>query len=603
MNGDARPLSPAEKHLPRWTLAQTREQYLAVAWLRWRMLLNSFRRKGSTADIIAIVIALPIFGVLALAVAAVTGYLAYHFTASFELNRISWLLWGTFLLCQFLNINVGQPGTVFDPTQLIRFPLRGRSYIVLKLFFGILSPANVMVAIMSLAIACGITIAEPWLWAYAFVAMAMFTLTNAIFTRMVFAWVDRWLATRRAREIFTATVFTFSLVVQWVNVRFNPAYNHDHSHGQRGHFLTPERYHTLQHAYQQVKPLVNFLPPGLTGDSIIAAAHHHAVLSLGYVAGCGVFAFFFFAVFAMRTKTEFRGEVFSDVANAVAEPRKAIAATAHADVSFGNAAQQLPGRSLFSDHGQGALRLSPVVAAVFSKELLSIRRNTGIFYALIAPVVMVFLFAGKLATRHSANAVYIFPASLAYALVGIVPLAFNSFGLEGPGAQLYFLTPVRLRDVFLAKNLINFLLAYAETAAVLAIVTYLTGLPQLNTLVSSLLWAAGTLLITTTIGNRRSITAPKKIDPGRTSSKQASPASAFLGMGMLLVAAAFGLALMYIARHFDMVAVMPLAMLVYMLAGASLYLAGLRGIERFTMSHRDELFEELCKESSSSVRR
>lgn len=584
--------------IPRWTISQTRAQFAAVAWLRWRIFANSFRRKGSTADLVAILIAAPIFGLIALAVAGVAGYAAYMFTSDYEMNRISWLLWGTFLLCQLLNINIGQPGTSFDPTHLIRFPLRSRNYIILRLFFGILSPANVMVAILSLSIAIGITVAEPWLWAYAFVSMAVFAITNAIFTRMVFAWIDRWLATRRAREVFTALIFTLSLVGQWVNVRFNPAYNHHHA--QHGRFLTQHRFDVLAHMYRQVKPLVNFLPPGLTGDAMIAAARHHTLWFAGYVLGCGIFGFFFFAVFAMRTRTEFRGEVFSDVANGVTVPRKSLSVP-HA--SAVTPSQEVAIRSKFSDHGQGALRLSPVVAAVFSKELLAIRRNTGVFYALIAPIVMVFLFAGRLATRGSANSLYIFPASLAYALVGIVPLAFNSFGLEGPGAQFYFLAPVRLRDVFVAKNLVNFLLAYAETAAVLAIVTYLTGLPTLNILVTSLLWAAGTLMLTTTLGNRRSITAPKKIDPGRTSSKQASPASAFLGMGILLVLAAFGLGILKLARHFDMLAVMPLAMLVFMLASASIYLTSLRTIGSFTLAHRDELFEELCKESSSSVRR
>lgn len=591
---------------PAWTLRQTRAQFGAIAWLRWRMLVNNMRRSGKVGDIIAIAVVAPIFGIIALAVAGAAGVASYEFTRMRDLNRIGWLLWGTFIVCQFLNINVGQPGTLFDPTQLIRFPLRARNYIVLRLFFGIMSPANVMVALMSFAIAVGIAVAEPWLWAYAFGALAMFAVTNAIFTRMVFAWVDRWLSTRRAREVFTGVIFTLSLVGQWVNVKFNPAYNrHSRSHLQRS--LSPEQFATASHVYHQVKPLVNFLPPGLIGNSIIVAASRHPALYVSYVLGCGVFAFFFFAVFAARTRTEFRGEVFSDVANAVAEPVKVAHPVAHpaatSAVMYESAAQTPEAKSLFSASGDGFLKHSPVVGAVFAKELLTIRRNTGVFYALIAPVVMVFLFAGRLAVRSSSNSVYIFPAALAYALVGIVPLSFNSFGLEGPGAQLYFLTPVHLRDVFLAKNLLNFLLAYVETAAVLGIVAYLTGVPNLNVMVTSVLWAAGTLLLSTTIGNRRSISAPKKIDPGRTAGKQASPASAFLGMGILLLSAAMGFGAMALTRHYDLFAIMPMVMLVFVMAAASVYLTSLRTISRFTLAHREELFEELCKEASSSVRR
>ncbi len=108
--------------LSRWTLRQTCAQFAAIAWLRWRMLVNNMRRSGRVGDIVAIVIVTPIFALIALALAGAVGFGGYEFTAHRDLNRITWLLWGTFLICQFLNINVGQPGTLFDPTQLIRFP-------------------------------------------------------------------------------------------------------------------------------------------------------------------------------------------------------------------------------------------------------------------------------------------------------------------------------------------------------------------------------------------------------------------------------------------------------------------------------------------------
>ena len=60
---------------------------------------------------------------------------------------------------------------------------------------------------MSLAVAVGIALAAPGLWLYALMAMAVFAATNVLFSRMIFAWVDRWLSTRRAREVFTAIIF------------------------------------------------------------------------------------------------------------------------------------------------------------------------------------------------------------------------------------------------------------------------------------------------------------------------------------------------------------------------------------------------------------
>lgn len=567
----------------RWTSSQTRSQYRAIAWLRWRILMNSFRRKGGVGDIVAIALVAPLFAVMALAVAGGAGFGAWYFAQNGELTRIGWMLWGTFLLCQFLNINIGQPGTIFDPAQLIRFPLRMMHYVFIRLFFGILSPANVMVALISLSIAIGISVARPALWPYAAAALLVFAATNAIFTRMVFAWVDRWLSTRRAREIFTALIFAGSLGFQWANVTFNPAYGHHHSkHGVKERRLTTEQQERFWRAYQHVKPAMNVLPPGLIGQAIVEADRGSAPMFALETLGCAAYGALFFFVFAVRTRTEFLGEVFSDQANAVAALPKPPSGE-HPASGYSDAHAAAPTSTL------GYSR----VGAIFAKEILTIRRNTGVFYALVAPIVMVFLFAGRLASRN--NSIYIFPAALAYALVGVIPLAFNSFGLEGAGSQFYFLAPVRLRDVFLAKNMINFLLSLAEVIAVFAIISYQTGVPSLEIYLGGLLWAIATLLVTTTVGNRRSIASPKKIDLGRTSSKQAAPLSALLSIGMLLVSAAIGYGILLAAKYLGEMWIVPVATAAMAVVGFGVYAQGLTTIERYTLAHRDELFQELCK--------
>ena len=561
----------------RWSANQTREQFRAIAWLRWRMLINGFRRKGSTGDVVAMAVTAPIFALIGLAVSGGAGLGAWYFASHGQLNRVGWLLWATFGICQFLNINVGQPGTTFDPTQLIRFPLRARDYIAIKLFFGILSPANVMVTALSLAIAIGVSCAVPWISLYVFFGLAIFAATNAIFTRMIFAWVDRWLSTRRAREVFTAVIFVGSLGFQYINVHYNLA----SSRGSHHHHVTLRQLQLIEQVKRRSAPVLAVLPPGLVGDSIEQAAQGHGLKYAGLTLGSGLYAALFFAVFAVRTRTEFRGEVFSDRANALAKEAPPVARSA-------------PATDVPDQVGEtvGTLGVTPVISALFSKEILSIRRNSGAFYALVAPVVMVLFLAGRMASRN--NSVYVFPGALAYALVGVVPLTFNSFGLEGAGCQFYFLAPVRLRDVFLAKNLINFLLALADMVAVFFVISYVSGVPTLRMFLSTIMWATATLLVTTTFGNRRSITAPKKIDLGRTSSKQASPLSALMSLGMLIVSAAAGAALLWTALENEKLWLLPVVTACMAVIAAVIYLRGLMAIDRFALAHRDELFEELC---------
>jgi ABC-2 type transport system permease protein len=232
-----------------------------------------------------------------------------------------------------------------------------------------------------------------------------------------------------------------------------------------------------------------------------------------------------------------------------------------------------------------------------AKDVLAIRRNTGLFMSVIAPIFFVLLFAGRLGTKAAGSSfsVYVFPAALAYTLMGIAPLAYNSFGLEGAGAQFYFMAPVSMRDVFLAKNLLNFILAAIEGTVVLVIVTLSTGMPTLQITVATFLWAIATLLLNTSIGNRRSITAPKKVDLGRAAAKQASPLSALISLGILIVCGATGASLLILASLHSVLWTLPPLMGILAAASLIFYRRDLTRLDAFALAHRDELFEELCK--------
>jgi ABC-2 type transport system permease protein len=560
-----------------WTPAQTRAQFAAIAQLRWRITANSFRRKGGAGELVGRIILFLVFAGFAFGLMAFAGSAAWYAATEGDLKGLDIPLWGTFLVCQLANIQLGQPGTVFDPTQLIRFPMRITNYVAVRLFFGLLSPANVIGVLLSLAIAIGVILAIPSLWPYALLSLAVFALTNALFSRMLFAWVDRWLSTRRAREVLTAFIFIASLGFQWANYTFNPSFNHHNNSAAAFQRIT-----AAIHLYHRAQPFLAALPPGLIASALLAAHQGHPLAFLAYTTGCSLVALIFFAIFAWRMGIEFRGENLSDAANGVAANLKR---TTPSKLAPTNLAPAKPESSRFG--------LRPAVFAVMGKELLQVRRNTGIFYGMIAPIVFVFIFAGKLATRS--NASWVFPAALAYTLMGIAPLSYNSFGLEGAGTQFYFMAPAQIRDIFFAKNLINFALAFLEIAAVFAIISYVAIPPSPLIMASTLLWAAATLLVSTTLGNRRSVIAPKKIDLGRTASKQSSPLSSLIAFGVLLGSAAIGAAFLLLAIHLRMSWILLPLQSGFFIAAIILYLRGLRASDTFTLQHREQLFEELCK--------
>ena len=566
----------------RWTAQQTAGQFRAIAWLRWRLLVNGLRRKGGKAELIGRIILYPVVGAFFMMPTIGVGLAAWYFVIDDHLARVGWLLWAVFIIAQLISLNVGRPGTTFDPNELIRFPMKLRRFVVIRLFFGTLSPANILVMMMSLSIAVGVTIAEPRMCVYVFVAMAVFAAMNIFFNRMIFAWIDRWLSTRRAREIFTAVVFLGSMGFQYVNITMNPAYNH-----HRGSHQSWAAQHTRMIAAikfaKRVHPMLGFLPPELTAKAIVASAQREPAEFLGGVLGTGIYAAAFLSVFALRMRAEFHGEALSDVANAVAkQPETRGTAVA------------LPETSVQAEQAQ-VYSSRTTIETVLRKELVYVRRNTGIFYSLIVPALMVLLFASRTSART--GAIWVLPAATAYALFSVMPMSYNIFGLEGAGIQLYFLAPVRLRDVFLAKNLVNMFLATVEVLCVVALLWYLRGRQSLEMLLLCVLWAIGTLLVGMTIGNVRSVMAPMRVDFTRAAAKQAAPVNAFLSMGVLLGFAIVGAGMMFGAHtlHADWVLLPAFAALAA--AGVAVYVFGLRRVEQIVLDHRESLYGVLSKQS------
>ncbi len=568
-------------------------QLRAIAWLRWRVLANGFRRRGGAGELIGRILILPVFAAIALAPTALAGFLAWYFVRGGELTHLAWVLWAAVALTQLLNVNLGQPGTNFDPVELIRFPMPLRRYVLVRLFFGLLSPGNILVSLMSLAVVVGITLAAPRLFFPALLAMAVFALTNILFTRMIFAWIDRWLSTRRAREVFTACIFVGSIGLQYANVRFNPGFNGNRHHRFRGTEAQP-----WQRFAERAHPYIAWLPPELTSTAIAAADRGQLPSFFAAVAGCTGFAGCFLAVYALRMRTEFRGENLSDIAGVPATVRKTTrtptpgaappAPDPTAPVHVHAPTTSVPLLPTFFGPLLGS-QLGPLLG----KELLVLRRNIGLFYGLVAPVVMVFLFAGRLFTRNGSH--WALLTGVAYALIGIAPMSYNSFGTEGTGAQFYFFAPVPLREVFFAKNLFTLLLALVEVVTVVAITSYVAGHPSLIDAGFAILWAVGTLLLNTTVGNLRSVAAPKRVNPGRSMNKAQSPVSAYLAMGILVACAGLGFGVELLATYLHQPWLGLALMLTFAIAATIVYARGLSRITVYALDRRDTLFEELGK--------
>jgi ABC-2 type transport system permease protein len=139
-------------------------------------------------------------------------------------------------------------------------------------------------------------------------------------------------------------------------------------------------------------------------------------------------------------------------------------------------------------------------------------------------------------------------------------------------------------------------MALIEVVTVFGVVCYVASVPPLYVAIATLLWAVGTLVINATLGNRRSITTPKKINPQRMANRQASQVSGLISLGIVLASAAFAVVVFGLAYWLHLQWLLVPVFAVFAAAGVFIYRRDLRSLDAFAMEHREELFLELCKQ-------
>ena len=559
---------------PPWTAAQSRAQFLALAQLRWCIFRNAFRRKGGVGEIVARVIFFPILGIIAVGPIVGAGLAGYYLVLSNKLSLLPALTWAIFALWQLVVLNISPPALSFDINTIIRFPISFPRYLTARLFFGLLSASNVIGTLALIAADIGIAIARPSLIPWATLLLVIYALSNIFFTRMVLSWVDRWLSTRRAREILTAFILFASLGFQYINLNYNPGFQNNRHHANHLPLLLKIFHH--------IEPIAALLPPGLTATSIATFAQGRVIHALLTLVGLVTFSSLFLAVYAVRMHREFRGENLSETTRQPQTVRlpNTRAAIPHPSTS------QLTSTSVFG--------ISPAIAACLQKEFLYLRRNTNQLYGFIAPIFMVFLFANRIGTSGRFGS-FVFPAAVAYSVLGVSILSYNCLGMDGPGVQFYFLSPTRLRDVFLAKNIIGFLLSFIELVLIFIVISLTASPPSLLISFGTFCWLLFAIFTNGAVGNLRSLAAPKKIDLSKINRKQTSQLSALIAVG--IVAGCFGIGYggVLLANSFNIPWLMVPFFLVLAVVAFLFYLQVLNRIDTIALNHREDLAEELCK--------
>jgi ABC-2 type transport system permease protein len=565
-------------------------QLLAVAWLRWRIFVNGVFRKRPKGKrqiaglVFATLLRLIVWPVLALIVVgpvAASGFFAWMAVSQGHPQRLASLLLGIALLWQFVSVNgLSIAATIpsFDPASLVRFPLRFGRYFVLRSLLGFMTPSTIVGCLAVLAAAVGIGVANASLALPAVVVMPVYALMNIYLTRMIGAWMERWLANRRFREIFSMLMALFAVSIQFLNLRRGPL-QHDsmRAPGVRSSWLINIVHSSGAYLY--------WLPSGFAAQAILLVKHPLAALAqfAGLLASTALFA----SVFAIRLHKQFLGEHLGEGVSRRVKAPLAPRVNAPAPQS---AALSTPAAS-------GAI-FSPIMAACLRKEWLILRSNGTQLIGLLTPLLFVVIFS----MNHAFSAFstkYFLPSAIAYVLIAALSSLYNIFGADGRGVQFYLLAPVRMLDVVLAKNLMSLAIIVTQVVLAWVIICVMARVSiPVSTQVSTALWTVFVVAMNLALGTLRSIQAPRHFVPGQGRQLRTTPTnrtSALLVLavlfGSMLLQIPVTMASSYLKQPWLAAWVFgPLAV-----AAVCAYALMLRNAERLILAHRDVFAEELCK--------
>jgi ABC-2 type transport system permease protein len=540
------------------------KQLVAVAELRWRMFTNGLRTRRGKMELASRIIVISAFTLGGLGgFAAALGF-AWSFITQDKPELLAALLWPIFFFWQVFPVMATAFTSNPDSSDLLRFPLTYRSYFLIRLGYGFFDPASGLGTLAIVGVLLGITIARPALLPWAFAVLLTFAIFNLALMQTVFAWLERWLAQRRTREVFGVIFILLMLSFQLIG----PTMQH----------LERNPSSALIHVFQIAKEVQAVLPPGLAADAI-AQVDHSAYLvgftSLLFVASLTLAVGY---LLHLRLRKQFLGENLSETAARPIEPQ----------VRGLQVGWDLPG-------------LSQSVAAVFEKEMRYLGRSGPMLLTLIMPIFMLLVFRmGAMNALHqpsffSRTPDMAFPAAAAYALLVLTNLVYNNFGGDANGMQFFFASPATFRHIILGKNLAYGAILAANTALALIAVTFLYGAPHLAVAVATFagLIFAGPLNFT--VGNLLSMYSPKRRDFATFGRQNVSQTTVLASLGVQLVIVGVGAAAFALARFYNN---LWLAVFVFgVLAAITLpmYWIVLRRLDSIAVERRETLLAELCR--------
>jgi len=544
---------------------QPRMQLAAIAELRWRLFANALRTRRGKLELVSRVLISFAFAIGGLGGSFVMAAATFFFISEGKPGMIAVLMWPIFFFWQAFPIMATAFTSNPDSSDLLRFPLGYRSYFLVRMAYGAIDASTALVGLWCLGILTGVVLTKPILFPWAVLVLLTFATFNIFLNQMIFAWVERWLAQRRIREVmgvfFVLLMLSFQLI--------GPLLGH---FGRQTH---PE----AQRVFEIVASVQAILPPGLAADAIAQGIYSQIPVAFSSFALLCGFVLITSYFLHMRLRAQYRGENLTEVAAVAAVPQ--------------NRALPL---------GWNIPGLGSPVAAVIEKEFRYLLRSGPMLLTLIMPIFVLLIF--RLGAMNPARRTsgflqrtpdMAFPVAVAYTLLMLTNLIYNNFGGDAGGIQFFYAAPVRFKEIVLGKNLTHAAILIAETFVAYLAVSFLYGPPSIEITLATLAALLFAAPVNFSAGNLLSIYSAKKLDYSKFGRQRASPMTGLLSLIVQVAIVGIAASAFFTARHYGKVWVATIFLLV--LSGISFWLYGivLSRIDQFALERREELMAELCR--------
>jgi ABC-2 type transport system permease protein len=536
---------------------ETFTQVALIAGLRWRLFRNSLHTTRAKLELAG-----QIFISILAAVVAVGGGLAL-FALGFLLANtrhhpiLHGLLWGIFLAWLILPLIVAAGTTSIDFRELLRFPLRFSSYLLLSLAYSLFDPVALAALFWLVCLFAGIVSARPdvvHLIAPAFLGLAIVSL---FLSRGFMTVIERLFRRRRGREIFFTIFVLAMLSVQLV-------------------VIAAEDYLDSAWEYVEANPgLLLIFPPSLAYAALESALVRSVEAPLAVTAVLFLYAALLYRAHRRRVLAQYRGEDLSVGAAVSTAPATPIAVGWHLP--------PLPG----------------TIAALVEREFRYASRNGFTLMNLAIPIFLPAIFGAvamggeKLPGLLSRDTGATFFGLVAYTQMVTSQLVFNQFAFEGHGIQFLFLAPVRFREVIAAKNLAYAAAVLLDVVLIWVVMATFGQAPGAMATLTVLAALPFLLLAQMAVGNLLSLYFPRRFDFGKFKQRQ-SGTSVLLGMLQQMVALAIAGGIYALGRWLN---VLWAAALLYLVLGAAMWMIYsllLGHYDSIALRRRESLTAELC---------